>query len=163
MSARPELPLLPDVERLVANFLRESPRVSALVDERVYTVFPSKAGTDPLLLVQRVGGAPPFSQPLIADAGQLQVDAYGGPKQVASELAATARATLTELEDAVRPEGVVSAVRFGALRWQPDETYSTPRPRFLFDVTLTVRAAVSPAERLTERAPLVPGVALTSS
>ena len=151
MSARPELALLPDVERLVSAFLRADARMVALVGERVYTAFPQQAGNAPLLLVQRVAGEPPFSQPLVVDAAQLQLDAYGGTKLQAFELCATTRATLTELEDAVRPEGVITAVRFGALRWLPDETYTNPRPRYVFDVTLTARAAVAPAARLTEQ------------
>ncbi|HEY3020272.1 MAG TPA: hypothetical protein VGJ32_08770, partial [Solirubrobacteraceae bacterium] len=71
----------------------------------------------------------------------LQLDAYGGPKAAAHELAATARAELAALEGQVRPEGVVSAVRFGALRWLPDDTYDQPRPRYLLDVTVTVTVA----------------------
>jgi len=162
VSVPPVLDLLPDAERLTANFLRANARIAALVGDRVYTVFPAKAGAAPLLLLQRVGGEPPLSIPLVVDAAQLQMDAYGGPKQAAWELAATARAVLTELEGAARPEGVVSAVRFGALRWVPDETYTTPRPRYVFDVTLTVRTTVVPVVGLTERATEVPVAAHAS-
>jgi hypothetical protein len=141
----PELALLPDAERLVSAYLRERPRMQALVGDRIYTAFPAKAGPDALLLIQRIGGAPPLSQPLVIDAAELQLDAYGGAKATAHELAATARAELTALEGQVRPEGVVSAVRFGALRWLPDDTYDQPRPRYLLDVTLTVSVAKTPA------------------
>ena len=144
----PELALLPDAERLVSAFLRERPRMQALVGDRIYTAFPAQAGSGPLLLIQRVGGVPPLSQPLVVDAAELQLDAYGGPKATAHELAATARAELTALEGLVRPEGVVSAVRFGVLSWQPDETYSPPRPRYLLDVTVTVTVAKQPAARV---------------
>jgi hypothetical protein len=148
----PVLGLLPDAERLVANFLREDARVSALIADRVYTVFPAKAGTDALLIVQRVGGEPPFSIPLVLDSALLQLDAYGGPKQAAQELIATTRAALTELRGVARPEGVVSEVSFGPLRWLPDETFNPNRPRYVADVTITVRTPVAPASGPTESA-----------
>jgi hypothetical protein len=137
----PALALIPDAERIVSTFLRAQPRVQAIVGDRVYGVFPAQAGEGPLVLVQRVGGEPPLSQPLVVDEAQLQVDCYGGPKATAYALAATARAVLCELEGTVQPDGVVAAVRFGSLRWLPDETYPSPRPRYLFDVAVTVTAA----------------------
>ena len=92
MSAAPELALLPDAERMVSAFLREDARMQALVGDRIYTAFPAQAGPDALLLIQRVGGTPPLSVPLVVDAAELQLDAYGGPKAKAYQLAATARA-----------------------------------------------------------------------
>jgi hypothetical protein len=145
VSTLPELALLPDAERLVSAYLRERPRMQALVGDRIYTAFPAKAGPAAMLLIQRIGGEPPLSQPLVVDAAALQLDAYGGPKATAHELAATARAELTALEGQVRPEGVVSAVRFGALSWQPDETYDQPRPRYVIEVTVTVTVPRTPA------------------
>jgi hypothetical protein len=145
MSVRPELDLLPDAEQLVSAFLRANARIAALVGDRVYTVFPAQAGPEPLLLLQRVGGEPPFSQPLVLDVAQLQVDAYGGPKKTAATLSATARAVLTELEGQVRPEGVVGSVRFGSSQWLPDETFDPWRPRYIFDVAVAVRTPVAPA------------------
>ena len=141
----PELALLPDAERLVSAFLRAEPRMQAIVADRIYTAFPAQAGPGPMLLVQRIGGEPPLSHPLVVDAAELQLDAYGGPKATAHALAATARACLSALEGQVRPEGVVGAVRFGALRWLPDDTYDQPRARYLLDVTVTVTVAKQPA------------------
>jgi hypothetical protein len=155
VSVAPVLDPLPDAERLTSSFLRSNARIASLVGERVFTAFPKQEGPDALLIVQRVGGEPPFSIPLVADAAQLQLDAYGGTKLDAWTLIALTRAVLTELEGAVRPEGVVSAVRFGALRWIPDETYSPPRPRYVADVTLTVRTPVVPGDGLTESTSLV--------
>jgi len=153
MSVRPELELLPDAEQLVSAYLRANARIAALVQDRVYTVFPQDAGPAPLLLVQRVGGEPPFSQPLVLDIAQLQVDAYGGPKKAAYTLSATARAVLTELEGQARPEGVVPSVRFGSSSYLADETFTPPRPRFIFDVAVAVRTPVAPAVRVRETAP----------
>ena len=145
MSAQPDLALVPDAERLVSAYLRSEPRMQALAGERIYTAFPAKAGAEPMLLIQRVGGQPPFSYPFVVDAAELQLDAYGGPKVRAHELARTAQACLSALTGQVRPEGVVSAVELGVVSWQPDETYDPPRPRYLIDVTVTVTVAKQPA------------------
>lgn len=142
---------LPDVERLVSAYLRGHPDVVALVGDRVYTAFPSEAGGEPLLLVQRTGGTPPLSHPLVVDEAQLQVDAYGGRKVEAWELLTTTLAAFDELEGAVLPEGSVSAVRQGAIRAQDDDTFTPSRPRFIAIVNLTTRpAAPSAARRPTE-------------
>ena len=142
----PELALLPDAERIVSEFLRGDARMDAIVSDRIYTTFPANAGMDPLVLIQRIGGVVPLSIPLVLDGVDLQIDCYGGPKRTAERLAQTMRATLTELEGTIHPgEGIVSAVRFGAMRWLPDETYSPPRARYVADVTVHVRAAVVPA------------------
>ena len=140
MTALPFPGLIPDAERMVSAFLRESPEVIALVGDRVYCAFPANAGNAPLVIVQRFGGAPAFSQPLILDAADLQLDAYGGSKVVAHELVATVRGVLSTLEGLARPEGVCSAVRFGTLAWRPDETFTPSRPRYVADVTVHVRA-----------------------
>jgi hypothetical protein len=137
----PALELVPDAERLVSAYLRGEPRMQALVGDRIYTAFPAKAGSGPLLLIQRVGGQPPLSYPFILDAAELQLDAYGGPKATAHELARTAQACLSTLQGQVRPEGVASAVALGVMSWQPDEMYDPPRPRYLIDVTVTVAVA----------------------
>lgn len=142
-----ELPLLPDVEQLVSAYLRRDPRTAALVGERVYTAFPAKAGTAPLVLVTLVGGQPPMSNPLVVDAPQLQLDCYGGGKREAAELLATVRAALAVLEGTSQPEGVCAAVRFGLAQYLPDDTYRPPRPRYLLDVTITTRAAPASATR----------------
>jgi hypothetical protein len=141
------LALLPDVERLVSSYLRARPDVTALVGDRVYTAFPAQASTDrpPAVLIRRTGGTPPFSIPLVVDEAEVQVDAYGGGKALAHEVVATVRVALAELEGAVRPEGVVAAVRFRALRYLPDEAFDPAWPRFIADVAITTRPA-RPAE-----------------
>jgi len=141
--------LLPDVERLVSGYLRQHSLVEGLIGERVFTVFPSQAGGESLLLVQRIGGTPPLSHPLVIDEAQLQLDAYGGSKVQAWALMACTLAALDELQGLVRPEGSVAAVRQGAIRWQPDDTFKPVRPRFVADVTLTTRPA-TPAARSPE-------------
>ena len=149
---------LPDVERLVSSYLRAHAGTAAIVADRVYTAFPRQVSGDrsPLVLVQRIGGTPPLSHPLVVDEAQLQVDAYGGGKALAWELLATVLAAFDELEGAVRPEGSIAAVRQGAIRWQPDDTFDPFWPRFVADVTLTTRPAAVPARRPNE-----PGVVAT--
>jgi hypothetical protein len=141
VTAAPAIGLLPDAEQVASAFLRRAPRVAALVGDRVYTAFPAQAGGAPLVLVQRVGGEPPFSYPLVADAAQLQLSTYGGGKKEAHTLAATVRACLHELAGTVQPEGTVAGVTFGFFQYLPDETYRPARPRYVFDVTITTRAA----------------------
>lgn len=138
------IPPLPDAEQLVSGFLRRHPDVAALLGDRVYTVFPAQGGGDPLVLLQRVGGEPPFSMPLVVDAPRIQAAAYGGTKKQAHTIAATVRAALCDLAGTVQPEGVAAGVTFGALQYLPDETYRPPRPRYLFDTVVTTRATAAP-------------------
>lgn len=136
------IPLLPDVESVVCAYLRSSARVAAVVDpNRVYTAFPARAGGAPLVLVQRVGGTPPLSIPLVVDDALVQLDAYGGTKRQAELIAATCRAELSAMAGTVQPDGVVAGVSFGAYRYLPDETFRPSRPRYVLDVTITTRAA----------------------
>jgi hypothetical protein len=135
------LVLVPDAERLVSRYLREHPDVAPLVGgERVYTAVPARVGSEPFALVQRIGGIPPLSRPLVLDEAQLQVDAWGGSKAQAWTLAETIRQALVDLP-AAYPEGVVTGVVFVAFRWQPDGTYKPPRPRYLLDVTTYTKPA----------------------
>jgi hypothetical protein len=143
---------LPDVERLVSAYLRAHVDVVELVGDRVYTAFPSGAGDDasPLVLVQRIGGTPPLSHPLVVDEAQVQVDAYGGGKALAWEVLTTVLAAFDELEGVVFADGSsVSAVRQGAIRAADDDTFTPSRPRFVADVTLTTRPAVVTVARRT--------------
>jgi hypothetical protein len=140
LSALPVPLPLPDAERIVVEYLRASTTLAPLLDDRAYTAFPAQAGPAPLIVVQRVGGEPELSQPLVLDSPQLQVDVYGGTKAQAHELAAATRAELSALIG-VQPHGVVTGVRFASLRYLPDETYKPARPRYLFDVLVHVRAS----------------------
>jgi hypothetical protein len=137
--------LLPDAERIVSRYLREHAEVAPLVaGERVYTALPANIGSAPLVLVQRIGGVPPFFRPLVLDEAALQIDAWGGTKLDAWTLAETVRQALVSLPG-VRYGAVVSGVEFGPLRWEPDGTYKPPRPRYLADVAVYVKP---PAEAL---------------
>jgi len=133
-----ELPLLPDVERVLSTWLRAQPEVAALVGDRVYTAFPNRAGDAPLVLVRRWGGEPPFPAPLVLDLATVQLDAYGGSKAQAWEVAATCRAVC-----AARGRGDTRGptVLVRAARYQPDESFNPPRPRYVCDLDAYVRPA----------------------
>lgn len=141
--------VVPDAERLVVNYLREHAEVQPFVGDGIYTVFPAQRGSGELfVIVQRVGGVPRISIPLVFDNAELQFDCYGGPKATTQALAATVRAALSELSGQVRPEGVCSGVTHGALRWLPDETFNPPRPRYICDAVVTVKASASPSMQM---------------
>jgi Protein of unknown function (DUF3168) len=140
-----DLELSADVERLVSVALRESPEIVALVEQRVYTVWPKTRADDakqPLVMITRTGGAPAVARPLALDVAELQIDAYGqaggGRKHATWKLASTLHDALVDLVDAVRPEGVVHGVVIDAIRYVPDESFDPPRSRYVTDVTVTV-------------------------
>jgi hypothetical protein len=135
--------LLPDVSRLVSAYLRTVPEVRAIVGDRVYTAFPKQLPEQAgFVLVQRIGGLPPLSRPLVIDLATLQLDAYGGPQAQAHELAATCRAALSVWQgEQPNASGNVCGVVIGPLRYLPDETWRPPRPRYISDVDVTVKPA----------------------
>lgn len=128
--------LLPDIEQLLSQFLRDQDEVADLVDDRIYTVLP-KDKTFPLIRIHRYSGAPAFSRPLHLDQALVQVDCWGGNKKLAWEIAETCRAVCAERLVGSHDEGCVTSVTFGELSDQPDGTFDPPRPRFLFSMTVT--------------------------
>ena len=136
------LTLLPDVERMVSNYLRSKTEVTDLVGTNVYTVVPKDpTGKFPLVRITRVSGAPLFSRPLRVDQARIQIDCWGGSKQLAWQTAATIAALLSEDFLGTHTEGVVNDVQIGGLLDQPDTTYDPPQPRWLFDAVITARPA----------------------
>jgi len=138
-----KVPPLPDVTKLTSLYLRSVPEVAALVGNRVYSVFPSQLAPGlAFCIVQRIGGPPAISRPLVVDLAVMQLDCYGGPQDAAHELAATALAALSEWEGE-QPDatGNVCGTRIGVKRWQPDPTYKPPRPRYVCDFEVTVKPA----------------------
>lgn len=125
--------VLPDVERLVSVWLRAHAEVSG----SVVTAIP-RDPSFPLVRLVRVGGAPVTQRPLHVDRATLQIDVWGGPKQTAQDLAQTVRGAIAQLEGTAQPEGVVSAVDFGPFQYLPDQDFEPARPRYQFDVDLTV-------------------------
>ena len=137
------LRLLPDAERLYSAFLRAQAEVGTLVSTRVYTVLP-EAKEWPLVRLQRVGGAPdavPDDSALLRDQALLQVEAYGGAKALAWQVADTVRAVTLERAAGPHATGWVERARVGEARYLPDSSFEPARPRVVFDVTLFLRPA----------------------
>jgi len=129
--------LLPDGEALVSGYLRARSEVTDLCGQRVYTELP-KDKTFPLVRLVRVGGSPPLDRPLRFDVARIQVDVWGGPKKTARDLAETIRQVLSELPDEDVVGTVVSAVTYGPFAYLPDDDFAPAKPRYTFDVELSV-------------------------
>ena len=136
---------LVDVEALVSQYLRAQSEVTAYVGQRVYTALPDDK-TFPLVRITRIGGVPPMSRPMYVDAAHLQIDVFGGSKATTLDTIDAVREELAKIvdEDPVQPLGVVCGVRFGPLAYLPDETFKPAKPRYVLDVTVTVRPAPLP-------------------
>jgi hypothetical protein len=133
--------LLPDVERVLVDFLRAQPELQAELGDRIYTVLPTKP-TFPAVRVGRWGGWAAISRPLVLDEGWCQVDTWGGTKAEASHLARLMRALI---DQRLRASGApVSAVRFGMFHDAPDQSYEPARPHWRFDVSLMLRPEAAP-------------------
>jgi hypothetical protein len=136
------LVLLPDVEVLLSEFLRNQPEVTALVTDHVYTEIPkAPAGEDtrwPLVRLSRYGGTPVTSIPLWLDQALVQVDVFGGSKRLANRIAETCRAVLDLRLIGVHAAGVVTGVRTSGFGYHPDATYTPAKPRYLFTATVTL-------------------------
>lgn len=134
-----DLILLPDVERLLSSFARQQDEVTALVDQRVYTMLPASP-TFPAVRLTRYGGSPVTDRPLWLDQALVQWDVWGGRKVRAHEIAQTLRAALAARLVGTHDDGVVTGVTFGELRWLPDDTVAADeglaRARYLFTSTV---------------------------
>lgn len=138
---------LPNIQKLLSEFLRGHPEVEALVGERIYTTLPAGHNTWPAVRLTRIGGSaiPPAR---VMDRPIVQIDCWGGPKAVALDVAETIAQVIAEELPGRHADGYVyggDSVVFGPLRDMPDTTFDPARPRFVFDVTLLTRAARGPA------------------
>lgn len=129
----------------MSQYLRAQSEVTAYVGQRVYTALPDDK-TFPLVRIVRVGGAPKVSRPLYVDSAHLQIDVFGGSKATAFDTIDAVRQELAKMvdEDPVQPLGVVCGVKFGPLAYLPDESFTPAKPRYVQDVTVTVRPAPLP-------------------
>lgn len=136
-----DLALPVNIEALVSAFLREQSEMIDLVDDRVYTVIPkpTKGETKyPLVLVTLLIDAPDTG-PLWGIAFDVQIDAFGGSKDEARRIAATARALISARLAGTHPEGVVNGVQNGGMLDLPDESFAPAKPRWLFTSTIHAR------------------------
>lgn len=130
--------LPPNMEALVSAFLRDQDEIADLIGDHVYTALPKpKAGADlyPLIRVTLLIDEPTGS-PLWAIGYDMQIEAFGGSKDDAWRLAATARALLDQRLTGIHPEGVVNGVTNGGMVNLPDDSFSPAKPRYLFTSTV---------------------------
>lgn len=122
-----------DVEALVSKYLRASPDITALVDDRVYTDLPHDR-VFPLVLVQRTGGNFLVTRPLWLEQADLTLSAFGGTHKQAQQLVATCLSTLGGLRGR-HSDGAVTGISVASTAYQPDpdsaDTEGHARPRFV--------------------------------
>ncbi len=138
--------MIPSCEQVLSYFLRNHASITPLVSDHVYTTTP-KSPTEkmPYLLVTRIGGSPVTSVPLFIDQAVIQFDCYGGNKFASETLAHTAREVLTTdfpgFQTGSGSDAVITAVDIGAMFYLPDQALEPPKPRYLFDATITLHPA----------------------
>lgn len=138
-----DLALLVDIEELLVDFLLAQDEVTAFFTtspaDRVYSVLPDTK-VFPAVRVTRYGGAPRTQRPLHLDQPIVQVDAFGGPKRTARDIAETCRAAMAKRLVGSHASGIVTAVDFGGFAYSPDPTFNSngsARPCYLFRATVT--------------------------
>lgn len=138
-----DLALPPNIEALVRRFLGDQPEIEAVVGvdahgiARVYTAIP-KGADYPLVRVTLLDSQP-HTGPAWGAAYDVQVEAFGGSKAQAFNLAALCIATMSARLTGVHDDGVVNGVTSSGLRDEPDEGHEPAKPRFLFSSTIYAR------------------------
>lgn len=127
--------LLPNLEALVSDFLRDQAEIVALVGDRVYTALPSGVQF-PAMRVTQFYSLPLMNRPLWLTGGQLQIEAWGGTKGQAFGAVTTAMGVMAARLTGVHAFGCVTGVDFAGLRDQPDENYEPAKPRWLCTATV---------------------------
>lgn len=128
--------LMPNVEALVSAFLRAQPEMIAIVDDRIYTVLPG-AVTYPAVRVNQYDEGNVTSRPLWAVRASIQIEAWGGSKDQAFSILATAQACISERIEGVYSQGVVTGVEWGGRRDLPDPSFSPAKPRWMVSAYIT--------------------------
>lgn len=133
------LQLIPDVEKVVSDFLRQHPSIQAL-DARVVGKTPRRTDTPWIRVVRLDGNAETTSQVEHLIDFMLQIDCYARKEEMgessqpeANLLGRTARAVLHEMPAAAHDGAVVTSVRIVGDARIPDQDFEPARER----VTLT--------------------------
>ena len=125
----------PNMEALVSAFLRDPPVLTDPAAAEIYTAIPKDA-TYPLVRVVQLLDTP-AGAPLYSVAFEMQVEAFGGTKAQAWQIASTARALIdARLLGDYPGFGVVNGSTPGALLDLPDEDFTPAKPRWLFSSTI---------------------------
>jgi hypothetical protein len=129
--------VLPHVEKLVVDWALTVDDLTDQFDGRIYTMLP-KDPVWPAARLNRIGGGPVGRAPHWLDQALIQVDVWGGPKSTTRLAAATFQAHLAQSLVGTHDLGTVTAVEVGGLTWLPDDTYAPAKPRYSFDVSVTL-------------------------
>ncbi|WP_439674966.1 hypothetical protein [Embleya sp. MST-111070] len=129
--------VFPDVERLLVDYLENRPELAGTkVDNRPP---PGFDGTQPAVLVSRVGGAWIDDQRL--DTPLVDIEVYGPTKTAAHGIALAARTCLHQLRALVLAGTVVTdVVEADGPRWLPDYNHPSGN-RYLSTIRLSLRRA----------------------
>lgn len=138
------LRLLPDIEALVGNALRNHDAIQAL-DARVGRRKP-RTTTRPWIRVTKLDGIDRSGiEHLIAYL--LQIDCFAGqdtatPAEEAQLLSASARAVLKALQGTVIEQVAIGRVRFTGDLPAPDNTMEPARERYVLTVEIVAHATI---------------------
>lgn len=127
MSA--EVILLPDTELLVRSFLVAQPEVLAITTTVVSELPATK--TEFMVRVHQFNTLRKRGHARWLSTAVLQLEAYGGPKTTAHTLLETCLAVMEARMRGVHNLGVVTDVASYGVRYEPDTTFTTARPRWL--------------------------------
>lgn len=130
--------VLADAELVVGAFFRVAPEVVALVGTRAYTEIPAKP-IYPFLRFTRIGGR--VRVPRYLDAARMEIEAFGATKASAQNTIAAARAALWEASGTYGPGVITGVEEHLGPQWRPDTVATPARPRYLLDMTITIRPA----------------------
>lgn len=127
----------PDIELIVADYLRAHTDVTALVGSRVSTDEPASP-VYPLLLVEMSDGAYRDGRAHWTFEATIDVECKAATKVAASLLARTALAALMECVGYAHAQGhVVDVAEFTGPDWSPDTVRTPPQPRYEFSVLIS--------------------------
>lgn len=136
--------MIPSCEQILSAWLRDQSTITSIVGDHVYTTTPNEPKEKmPMIRLTRIGGEPPMSRPLHIDRATIQVDCFGGSKYTSETLAHTARGLICDSFPGTRDDAVICNVMPRGLSYSPDETYSPPVPRYMFDVEITLHPVIA--------------------
>jgi hypothetical protein len=122
--------VLPDDELALIQYLRARTEVTTLVPAERITTQLGPLPTYPVVLVQRIGGAPGDLRWI--DMPTLQVDVIGpADRRACKVLALTVRAAIVAIANDTVDEGVLAmGSEVTSPQWLPDTLANPPLPRF---------------------------------
>lgn len=134
------LSILPDAEKILSAYLRSRVELDPLVGDRIYTELPrlEKDRVFPLVRITRIGGGS-VSSPSYLDRALFSFDVWGGTKKQARDIAAIIAAVLEEAANFASDDGYLAGTSPGSLRYIPDESFETRRPRYVLDAIVYLR------------------------